>query len=89
MSKGFIARVIQENCETTGVIARHTANVLVDAIADELRKNGRFTVSGFGTFMVRKTRARNALNPRDGTPVRVKAGKTVKWKPSPVLRKRV
>jgi len=42
---------------------------------------------GFGTFTVRKTKARKALNPRTGESVRVKAGKTVRFKASPVLKK--
>jgi DNA-binding protein HU-beta len=43
----------------------------------------------FGTFTVRKTKARKALNPRTGEPVKVKAGKTVRFKASPSLKKEV
>jgi DNA-binding protein HU-beta len=56
------------------------------AIVQELKKAGRFTLPGFGTFTVRKTNARMALNPRTGEKIKVKAGKTVKFKASPTLK---
>jgi DNA-binding protein HU-beta len=40
-------------------------------------------------FRVAKTKARKALNPRTGDPVKVKAGKTVRFKVSPSLKKLV
>jgi DNA-binding protein HU-beta len=89
MSKAFIARVIQESAEITGVAAQHTANELIAAIVGELKRNGKFTLPNFGTFTVRKTKARKALNPRTGEPIRVKAGKTVRFKAAPALKKSV
>ena len=59
------------------------------AIVKELKQAGKFTLPGFGTFSVRKTKARKALNPRTGEPVKVKAGKTVRFKASPTLKKAV
>lgn len=53
------------------------------------KKEGSFTLPSFGTFTVRKTKARKALNPRTGEPVKVKAGKTVRFKASPSLKKMV
>lgn len=55
----------------------------------ELHKEGGFTLPSFGTFSVHKTKARKALNPRTGEPVKVKAGKTVRFKASPNLKKAV
>lgn len=89
MSKAFIAAVIQESAELTGVAANRTATELITAIVREMKKTGRFTLPSFGTFTVRKTKARKALNPRTGEPVKVKAGKTVRFKASPTLKKKV
>jgi len=89
MSKAFIAAVIQDSAELTGVAANRAAADLMAAIVRELKKNGRFTLPSFGTFTVAKTRARKALNPRTGEPVKVKAGKTVRFKASPTLKKKV
>ena len=89
MSKAFIAQVIQESAALTGVAANRTAGDVIDAIVNELKKNGKFTLPSFGTFTVRKTKARKAMNPRTGEAVKVKAGKTVRFKASPSLKKSI
>ena len=89
VSKGFIASVLQDSAELTGVAANRAAGDLIDAIVKELKTSGGFTLPSFGTFRVAKTKARKALNPRTGEPVKVKAGKTVRFKVSPALKKLV
>ena len=89
MSKAFIAQVIQESAELTGTAANRAATEVLAAIVRELKKNGRFTLPSFGTFIVRKTKARKGLNPRTGEAIKVKAGKTVRFKASPTLKKAV
>jgi DNA-binding protein HU-beta len=86
MSKAFIADVIQNSAEITGVAANRAAADLIEAIVKELKKNGGFTLPSFGTFTVKKTKARKGLNPRTGEPIKVKAGKTVRFKASPSLK---
>jgi DNA-binding protein HU-beta len=86
MSKAFIADVIQNSAEITGVAASRAAADLIEAIVKELKKNGGFTLPSFGTFTVKKTKARKGLNPRTGEPIKVKAGKTVRFKASPTLK---
>ncbi len=89
MSKAFIAQVLQDSAELTGVAATQAAGDLMGAIVKELKKTGRFTLPSFGTFIVRKTKARKGLNPRTGESIKVKAGKTVRFKASPTLKKGV
>jgi DNA-binding protein HU-beta len=89
MSKAFIAKVIQDSTSCTGVAANAAAGELMEAIVRELKKEGGFTLPSFGTFSVKKTKARKAMNPRTGEPVKVKAGKTVRFKASPNLKKAV
>ena len=87
MSKAFIAQVIQESAGITGVAANRAAGDLMAAISRQMKKDGRFTLPSFGTFVVRKTKARKGLNPRTGESIKVKAGKTVRFKASPSLKK--
>jgi len=89
MSKAFIATAIQESADLTGAAANRAAGYLMDAIVKELKKSGKFTLPSFGTFVVRKTKARKGLNPRTGESIKVKAGKTVRFKASPTLKKAV
>ena len=86
MSKAFLASVIQDSVQCTGVAANQAAADLMEAIVREMKKDGGFTLPSFGTFTVKKTKARKALNPKTGEPVKVKAGKTVRFKASPNLK---
>jgi DNA-binding protein HU-beta len=74
LSKAYLASVLQESAGVTGVAANRAAADLIAAIVKELKSSGGFTLPGFGTFRVAKTKARKALNPRTGEPVKVKAG---------------
>ena len=89
MTKAFIATIIKDSTEISGVAASRVAGDLIEAIINELKTEGKFTLPSFGSFTVRKTRARKALNPRTGEAVKVKAGKTVRFKASPTLKKSV
>ena len=89
MSKAFITSVLQEETGITKAAAGRLANALIDAIVSKLTAQRGFTLPSFGTFYVRKTKARKALNPRTGEPIKVKAGKTVRFKASPVLKRLV
>jgi DNA-binding protein HU-beta len=89
MSKAFLAQVIQDSIGCTGVAANQAAADLVASIVKEMKKTGGFTLPSFGTFTVRKTKARKGMNPRTGEPVKIKAGKTVRFKASPNLKKAV
>ncbi len=86
MSREFMAGVIQDSAGITQVLARSAANDLIEAITKELKQTGKFTLPGFGTFSVHKTKARTGLNPRTGEKIHIKAGKTVRFKVSKVLK---
>jgi len=86
MSKKFMADVLQDSAGLTAVAANRAATDLMEAIVKQLKKEGGFTLPSFGTFRVVKTKARKGLNPRTGEPVKIKAGKTVRFKASKVLK---
>ena len=89
MTKAFIAEVLRESCELTPVGATAAAGDLISAIVEKLKRDGRFKLPGFGTFTVAKTKAHIGMNPRTGEKIKVKAGKTVRFKASPVLKRTV
>ncbi len=89
MTKRFIADVIQRSTGISSAAGAKVARDLLDAIVETLHRNGKFTLPGFGTFTVRMTKARNSVNPRTAEAIKVKAGKTVRFKVSPNLRANV
>lgn len=86
MSKKFLAGVVAQSTEMTGVASNRLAADIIAAVKAEIVETGRFTLPDFGTFTVRDTPKRTALNPRTGEKVAVKAGATVRFKVSPSLR---
>jgi DNA-binding protein HU-beta len=89
MSKAFISEVIRQSTEVSAATANRATNDLIAAIVKRMKTTGKFTLPSFGTFTVRKLKARKALNPRTGASIKVKAGKTVRFKASPVLKRAV
>jgi DNA-binding protein HU-beta len=86
MSKKFLTDVIAQSAEMPASAAGRVAADLIAAIKAEIIENGRFSLPDFGSFVVRETPKRTALNPRTGEQVAVKAGATVRFKASPALK---
>lgn len=86
MSKRFLTDVIQQSTGLTGKASGQLAAEVIAAIKTEITENGRFSLPDFGSFTVRETSKRAALNPRTGEMVTVKAGATVRFKSAPSLK---
>ena len=88
MSKAFIADILQELLDCTDVSAKQAVANLIAAIVKDMKKQDDFTLPSFDTSRVAKIEARRALGPRTGEPVKVKAGRTVRFKASRPSRRR-
>ncbi|MFC7474494.1 HU family DNA-binding protein [Dankookia sp. GCM10030260] len=86
MSKKFLTDVIVQSTEMPAIAANRLAADLIAAIKTEITGTGRFTLPDFGSFVVKETPKRTAMNPRTGEKVAVKAGATVRFKASPALK---
>ncbi len=72
-------------CSAQG--AKETLNSLLGTIGASLKKNQKVQLSGFGSFLVSKRRAHKGRNPRTGEAIRVKASKTVRFRPGRSLKR--
>jgi DNA-binding protein HU-beta len=90
MTKAELVTAVHGAAKTDG-LSKSAINDLVDTLFGELgkaiKKDGRFSVPGFGTFSVRKRAARTGRNPRTGATLKIKASKTVAFKPAPSMKK--
>ncbi len=59
---------------------------VIDTIKAQIRKTGTATVAGLGTFKVSKRAARKGRNPSTGEPLKIKASKSVRFKPTPTFK---
>ena len=62
-------------------------DALFETIAEALRRGETIELKGFGSFSVVETAPRAGRNPRTGAPLRVPAGRRVRFKPSKSLLK--
>jgi DNA-binding protein HU-beta len=86
MKKSEMIDTIAESTGVSKVQAKDGIELLVGFIKDGLRKEGRFAVSGLGTFTVGKRAARVGRNPMTGEKLKIKASKTAKFKAAPDLK---
>ncbi len=67
--------------------AETAIEVTFEQIARSIRKDKRFWMPGFGTFTVRRRRARKGFNPRTNSAMTIPAARTVGFRPGPELKK--
>ncbi len=89
MTKDELITSIIKSCKDTN-LSKRLAGDVVDAafenMAKAIKKEKRFAYPGFGTFTVRNRKARKGRNPQTGEEIKIKASKTVGFKPAPTLK---
>ncbi len=89
MSKVVLSEAIQKATGCNAAQAKKAVDAVTGAITRSLKKGGRFGLQGFGTFRVVKRGRRTGRNPRTGESITIRASKSVRFKPSESLKKRV
>lgn len=83
------SELVESVAKKTG-LSRREATVGVETalaiISKELKKGGKVTLTGFGTFDVGKRRARAGVNPRTGEKIKISATKMPRFRPSRSLK---
>ena len=86
MTKDQLISTIIKECKSEELSKRLAGEILdatFDVISKSIRKDKRFAYPGFGTFTVRNRKARKGRNPQTGAEIKIKASKTVGFKPAP------
>jgi DNA-binding protein HU-beta len=91
MTKGeLIEKIHESHSETlTKKVVGEIVDHLFTNLAVAIRKESRFSYPQFGTFSVKKRKARKGRNPQTGAVIDIPSSKTVGFKPSPTLKKSV
>ena len=82
MNKVELINAVAEKAGMTKVDARKAIDAIMDVTKDELKKDGKIALVGFGTLSVNKRPARQGRNPRTGKTIKIAAKKVVKFKPA-------
>lgn len=86
MTKVDLISKVAKEAKITKVAAGKAIDYVTDSITKELKRGGRITLTGFGTFSVGKRKARTGRNPRTGQEIKIPAVKTPKFKPGKMLK---
>jgi DNA-binding protein HU-beta len=79
------ADLIAAVAEKVGLSKKQTEEVLdvaVEGIKKAVKKDGEFRYPGLGVFKLKKRNARTGINPQTGEKIKIKASKTVGFRPA-------
>ncbi len=82
---GLIAQVAKDT-RLSKANAEKAINALTGAISRCLKKKDKITLTGFGTFLVSKRKARKGRNPQTGAEINIKAANVPKFKAGKQLK---
>ena len=81
MNKTELISAIAEESGLSKVDSKKALNAFLAAISNELKKEGKVTLVGHGTYQIVEKSARIGINPRTKAPINIPAKKVVKFKP--------
>ena len=73
MTKANLVDYIAENADLTKADAARALDAVLAGVTKGLKKEGKVTLVGFGTFSAKKRKARTGRNPQTGAEVKIAA----------------
>src|SRR5579859_4585420 len=89
MHKSDLVSAVAKESGLTQVQSGKAVDAVVEAITKALKAGDKVTLTGFGTFEVRKTAARTGTNPKTKQKIQIAAGKRVGFKAGNTLKESV
>ena len=89
MNKADLIEKVAQDASINKSQAESAINSLISGIEGDLKKGGRVTLVGFGTFSVASRKARTGRNPQTGAPIKIAAKKVAKFSPGAELKSAV
>lgn len=81
MNKTEFIAAVAEKAELTKVDARKAVDAGIEVITEQMKKDEKVAILGFGTFSVTQRAARQGVNPSTGKKIKIAARKVVRFKP--------
>ena len=87
MKKAELITQMAEDAGISQAAAGKALDSLIAGITETLKaKDGKLTLTGFGTFSKSHRKAREGRNPQTGETIKIKAHNVVKFKPGKKLK---
>ncbi|MBW1730214.1 MAG: HU family DNA-binding protein [Deltaproteobacteria bacterium] len=89
MTKAELINEIAKASNLTKADAERSLNAFINVAKKTLKKEGKLALAGFGSFVVVKRKARKGRNPQTGEEIKIKASKTVRFRPGKALKETI
>jgi len=80
MNKTELINAMAEKSGLSKVDSKKALDAFLGAVSEELKKDGKVALVGFGTYSVTAKSARKGINPRTKAVINIPAKKVVKFK---------
>ncbi len=87
MNKAQLVDAIAADAGITKAQAKKALDSFLNNVEKTLKKGGKVTLIGFGTFSTQTRKAREGRNPATGAKIKIPAKTVVKFKPGAKLQK--
>jgi DNA-binding protein HU-beta len=86
MTKAELVEVVAAQSKLTKKSAAELLDIVFNNIGKAVKRDARFSYPGFGTWSVRSRKARKIRNPQTNEMMKLKASKTIGFRPAKELK---
>jgi DNA-binding protein HU-beta len=86
VNKSELIEHIAQQADISKAAAGRSLEALIGAVTKTLKTGGSVTITGFGTFLAPKRKARVGRNPRTQAAIKIKAARVPKFRPGKGLK---
>ncbi len=86
MNKQSLIEIVAKELDESKAGSEKAINAVLGAIKKGVKKDKSVQLVGFGTFSIRSRKARTGRNPQTGESIKIKASKTVAFKPGKAFK---
>lgn len=86
MTKAELVEFVAAQSKLTKKSAAQVMEVVFNTIGKAVKKEARFSYPGFGTWSLRSRKARKVRNPQTNELMKLKASKTIGFRPAKELK---
>jgi DNA-binding protein HU-beta len=86
MTKAELVDAVASQSKVTKKAATEILDVVFSNIGKAVKKETKFSYPGFGTWSLRSRKARNVRNPQTNEIMKLKASKTIGFRPAKELK---
>ena len=89
MTKAELVDAVAAGAKISKAASNKAIDTVIASVTKTLKKGGKVTLVGFGTFSVTKRKARKGRNPRTGETIKIPASKTPKFSAGKALKQAI